>query len=209
MTNTPMTVPSETQQRPMMGTLSDWLRLIGATIAEMYLIMTLTLVAIALLPAVLGWQATVVQTGSMRPHIDPGDVVVAAPWSSEQPVPVGGVVSFRSPAEAEPDGIERIRLHRIVEDRGDGTFTTAGDANAVADSTPLSPEQITGQARLLVPYIGLPSLWVRTGQIGPLLLWGVGTMLALGAVYRNHRADDDEDADSAATEPRAGDRPSR
>lgn len=180
------------RHRSLLGTVLDWVRLIAATIGEMYLIITLALLAIAFLPALLGWQATVVQTGSMRPHVDPGDVVVTSPWSYADPVPVGGVVSFRSPAEAEADGVEKIRLHRIVGVNEGGTFTTAGDANAEVDSTPLEREQIIGHARLLIPFIGLPSLWIGTGQTGPLVLWTLVTALALWAVYRGHRIRDEE-----------------
>lgn len=171
----------------------DWLRLVTATFAQLYLVMTLTLAIIALLPTAFGWQATVVQTGSMGPLIDPGDVVITSPWEPDRPVPLGSVVAFRSPAEAEPSGREQLRLHRIVGDRGDGTFTTAGDANSAPDSTPLHPDQIAGQGRLYVPFIGLPSLWVRTEQAGVLLIWAVATALSLAVVHREQREDSDAD----------------
>ena len=180
------------QRRSRTGAALDWVRLIAATAGEMYLIIILVLLAIAFVPAVFGWQATVVQTGSMRPHVDPGDVVVTSPWSYADPVPLGGVISFRSPAEAESDGTEKIRLHRIVGVNEGGTFVTAGDANAEVDSTPLTREQITGQARILVPFIGLPSLWIGTAQARPLLLWSLFTVLALWAVHHGHRLRDEE-----------------
>ncbi len=108
-------------------------------IAQVYLGLLLTLVAIAIVPAARGWHATVIQTGSMQPHIDPGDVVVSSALSDDAPVPVGGVVQYRSPATAEPDHVARLRMHRIVTANDDGTYVTAGDANAEVDSTP--PDQ--------------------------------------------------------------------
>ena len=141
----------------------------------------LSLALIAVLPAVLGWHGTVVQSGSMEPHISAGDVVLASALEEASPVPLGGVVDFTSPAYAEPGGMEMTRLHRIVSANPDGTFVTAGDANAEVDSVPLATEQITGQARLLIPSIGLPGLWFAKGNLPALALWSVLTLLAVVA----------------------------
>jgi hypothetical protein len=164
-----------------------WMPFVASVLARLYLGLVLSLAFFAVLPIVFGWHATVIQTGSMRPHIDPGDVVVLAPRTSEDPVPVGGVVQFRSPAAAEPDGIERLRLHRIVDAHDDGSFVTAGDANAEVDSTPLHPDQITGQARLLVPHIGLPGLWLGTGNLPALAWWSLGALAAVLAAVLGGR----------------------
>lgn len=157
----------------------------ASILAQAYLTFQLTLVVIAVAPAALGWHATVIQSGSMRPHIDPGDVVVSSVLGEDAPAPIGGVVQYRSPAAAEPDQVDRLRLHRIVAANDDGTFVTAGDANAEVDSTPLTRDQITGQARLLIPFIGLPSLWITHGQFGALALWASLTLLALLATLRS------------------------
>lgn len=176
-----------------------WVPFLASVLGRLYLGLVLSLAFFAVAPVVLGWHATVVQTGSMRPHIDPGDVVVLAPWSQENPMPVGGVVQYRSPAGAEPDETERLRLHRIVDAHDDGTFVTAGDANAQVDSTPLRPEQITGQARLLVPHIGLPGLWLGTGNLTALTWWAVGTLAAvLAAVFAGRPARDPDAPDPGA-----------
>jgi signal peptidase I len=186
-----MTTSVHSQRRSTAGAVLGWLRLIAATLGEIYLILLLALVVIAFLPTAFGWQATVVQTNSMQPRIAPGDVALTAPWTTKDPVPLGGVVSYLSPAEAEPDGAEKIRLHRIVADNGDGTYTTAGDANANVDSVPLAPEQIIGQGRLLVEHIGLPSVWAKTGQYGALMFWAGLTVAALVVVFVAKRDEDD------------------
>lgn len=154
-----------------------------------------------MLPALLGWNGTVVQSGSMEPHISAGDVVLAADFGATQEVPVGGVVQFTSPAEAEPGGVEKTRLHRIVAENSDGTFVTAGDANTEVDSTPLERGQITGQARLLVPSVGLPGLWLGSGNLVALAWWIVLTLCAVAlAVFCGHRSEDDDDEDKKADE---------
>ena len=134
-----------------------------------------SLAASALIPSLVGRHGTVIGTGSMEPCIGPGDVVVLADLPVAQVVPDGGVVKFTSPADAQSEGVERSVLHRVVTDHEDGTYATAGDANADVDSIPMVREQITGQARLLEPFIGLPALWLGTGQHLPLGPWAAGT----------------------------------
>jgi signal peptidase I len=157
----------------------------------MYLLVSLTLVLIAILPSLAGWHGTVVQSGSMEPHVSPGDVVLTVPLPDDQPVPVGGVIEYRTTAEAEPSGEARTRLHRIIEANDDGTFVTAGDANPDVDSVPLERSQITGQARLLIPHVGLPGLWVSKGQWPPLALWAVLTLVALATTPASKSTEQD------------------
>ena len=161
-----------------------WAGLLVQALAEAYLVFIAALAVIVFVPSIFLWHATVVQTGSMEPHISPGDVVLLAPWAGTDPVPLGGVVQFRSEAAAEPDGVARLRLHRIVAERHDGTFTTAGDANQDVDSTALDRNQITGQARLLVPLVGLPGFWAGTGNFMALLGWAAVTGASLFVVLR-------------------------
>src|SRR5581483_1441292 len=78
-----------------------------------------------------------------------------------------------------------LRLHRVVRRNQDGTLVTRGDANRVDDSTPVRVEAVKGLARLRVPFVGLATYWLRTGQylkfsvlglvvIGALVVAGVG-----------------------------------
>jgi signal peptidase I len=173
--------PSAAHARPAVPFRDGWAALCLGAVAAGYLLLVLALTAVALVPLALGWQGSVVQSGSMRPHIEAGDVVLSTALPDDRPVPLGGVVEFRSPAAAEPSGEDRLRLHRIVaEGENPGEWVTAGDANAEPDSTPVTREDITGQARLLVPWIGLPSLWIGEGRLVPLALWLGGTAVALG-----------------------------
>ncbi|WP_426987537.1 Ig-like domain-containing protein [Pseudarthrobacter sp. Y6] len=181
-----------------------WALFVASTLSRLYLGVVLSLALIAVLPALLGWHGTVVQSGSMEPHISAGDVVLAAAFGSDQRVPVGGVMEFTSPAEAEPSGVEKTRLHRIVAENPDGSFVTAGDANAEVDSIPLERGQITGQGRLLVPSIGLPGLWLGLGNLPGLALWSVLTLLAVvAALFGGRPAGQAEQTDDGGTPPPA------
>ncbi|WP_149956561.1 ice-binding family protein [Zafaria cholistanensis] len=174
-----------------------------AAVSQAYLVILCTLAGAALLPGLFGWHGTVVQTGSMQPHIAPGDVVVLSPLAEQDLIPMNAVVRFSTTA---PDGTGQERtpvLHRVTAAHDDGTYTTAGDANPDPDLKPLHREQITGMGRLLVPYIGLPGLWWNTGDYLPLSLWLAGTLLALIAVSRI-RLHDPENHDSGHDESATG-----
>jgi signal peptidase I len=165
--------------------VDGWGWFIATTVSRTYLFFLLTLAVIAVAPALLGWQGSVVQSGSMEPHISAGDVVLLAELPDDTPVPLGGVVSFRNSDGRNAEGPDEVRLHRIVG-QGEGlTFVTAGDANADVDSTPLTREQITGQARLLVPYVGLPGLWLGRGEFAPIAVWAILTLFGLVTVVRS------------------------
>ncbi|WP_251151937.1 ice-binding family protein [Cellulosimicrobium sp. Marseille-Q4280] len=156
-----------------------WAALCLGVLAEVFLVLTLALTTVSLVPLAFGWHGSVVQTGSMRPHIDPGDLVLLTDLPTDSPVPVGGVVQFRTPAAAEPSGESGSRLHRIVASgEEEGRWVTAGDANPTVDSNQITRNQITGQARLLVPWVGLPSLWIAHGRLGLVALWGIVTLAA-------------------------------
>lgn len=116
---------------------------------------TLGLMAWAVLPLAAGWHGRVVLSGSMQPAISPGDVVLAVPVDPSRLRP-GQTIAFRDPAR--PD---RVDVHRIVRRNSDGTFTTRGDANSGADSTPVPASSVVGLPRLRVPWIGLPQYWWR------------------------------------------------
>lgn len=156
-----------------------WCWFLLASAAQAYLTFILALAAIATIPMIFGWEGSVVQSGSMEPKIKPGDVVLSTELAEDSPVPIGGVVEFTRPA-TEGDGTDTV-LHRIVHDNEDGTYVTAGDANPDVDSQPITREQITGQARLLIPFVGLPGLWASNADLAPLAIWSALTLLAIGA----------------------------
>jgi len=127
----------------------------------------------AALPALIpGWTSAAIMSGSMSPSIRTGDVVVASSSDGEN-LGLGTVVMFEGPSR--PGYV----THRIVEINEDGTYTTQGDANPGADSTPLRPEQVVGTGRILVPLIGLPYVWISNEEWVTLAVSAVVMLLAL------------------------------
>ncbi len=133
----------------------------------------LSLFTWTVLPYLAGWSPSVVLTGSMLPAIAPGDIVVTGKLDPAA-LKAGHVIRF-----VDPSRPERSLLHRIVRINDDGTFVTRGDANGSEDSTAVPAANITGMARLRVPLVGLPVVWLRQGEYLPLGLTGAGAIAVL------------------------------
>ncbi|HEU4895368.1 MAG TPA: signal peptidase I, partial [Acidimicrobiia bacterium] len=88
-----------------------------------------------------------VQTGSMAPHVSPGDVVLLTP-SSDTP-DVGDVVAFPDPLQPDRDV-----LHRVVALDQGGALVTRGDANDVDDPWTVAPSEVIGTEVLSIPRLG-------------------------------------------------------
>lgn len=153
--------------------------------ARVYRTMLLTLAVVAVAPLVLSWQPYVVHSGSMEPAISVGDIAHGRSFADDESVDVGRVYMYRVPSGAESPKKERMIVHRIVERRDDGDYTTAGDANDVTDVDPLAVEDIEARAVLLVPYVGLPVVWVANGEWTKVLLWLLLTVLAFYVASRH------------------------
>ncbi|MDT0469950.1 signal peptidase I [Streptomyces gibsoniae] len=134
--------------------------------------------------AALGWTACVVQSGSMRPALMPGDVVLYQPPPRDRTPAVGQIVLAQDPTR--PGHLLTHRVHQVLPNNG---LITKGDANSTPDSTPIRPTALEGVARLRVPSIGLPvQLW-RAKQPVPavILLLGLAALLVLAALPLHSR----------------------
>ena len=113
---------------------AGWGWLLLSTVSRFYLVFLGALAACALVPMLFGLSGSVVQSGSMEPHISTGDVVLSHALRADAPTPMGRVITFRAPAGSAKSGLV---LHRLVAANKNGTLVTAGDANPNPDSTPL------------------------------------------------------------------------
>ncbi|NHC15008.1 signal peptidase I [Motilibacter deserti] len=124
-----------------------------------------------LLAVALGADVRVVVTGSMAPAVTPGTVVVTT--APDRPLAPGQVVVFRRPGS--PD--ETV-THRVVAVLPDGSVQTKGDANAVGDGPAVPRADVVGVARLAIPYVGVPRVWLGTGEHAK----AAGVLAGLGAL---------------------------
>jgi signal peptidase I len=148
--------------------LRFWLGLIGLFVALSVVHLWLWVVVPA---AVARGHSVVVTSGSMGPVIKAGDVLVLKPHDGSLLAP-GAVVTFRDPAG------RGLLTHRIVQVNEDGSYRTRGDANHALDSGVLRPERIVGNARLLIPLIGMPTVWLADGNLVGVGAWLGGILLA-------------------------------
>ncbi|MGB9359694.1 MAG: signal peptidase I [Acidimicrobiia bacterium] len=133
-----------------------------------------TLAVIALLPTLVPRATSAsITSGSMMPKLRPGDVVIAVD-QGDTPIAIGTIVVFEDPRAGG------LVTHRIAGINPDGTYTTKGDANGVVDPAPVPPANVRGVGRWVVPYVGLPSVWLSESRWLPLAL----TIAAIaGAVW--------------------------
>lgn len=142
-------------------------------VALFYLCVLGWLIVCIAVPAVgFRMDPVVITSGSMEPGIRAGDVVLLAEPDDSGRVAPGTVVAFRDPSR--PGG---LITHRVIGTTAAGDYRTRGDANADDDSTPVPASDVVGVARLLVPIIGSPVVWLEQ-HTGLFVLWGVITIAA-------------------------------
>lgn len=146
-----------------------WVRHTVALLARTVLTTLAGLLVWTVLPLALGWQPSVVLSGSMEPAIRTGDVVVTREVPAAQLRP-GHVLLADS-------GDGRRLLHRFDSTDDDGGIVLRGDANESPDSTPVAAEAVHGVGVLRVPWVGLPYAWAAQGRYVNVAL----AVLGLGA----------------------------
>lgn len=104
----------------------------------------------------LGVNPTIISSGSMRPTLDTGDVVVLEKVNTES-LQIGDIIQYKI------QNVSTIhRVHDIIREENSLTFITKGDANTAADVNSVSSHQITGKAIFTIPKIGLVPLMLKS-----------------------------------------------
>lgn len=125
----------------------------------------------SLLPLAWGWTPAVVRSGSMAPALRPGDLVFYQPGGAARP---GRII-----LADDPNRPGQLLSHRVVDVRPDGSLITRGDANPSPDGSPVAPDAVHGQGRLVVPYIGLLTLVTHRDQLPRVVTFATVVLLAL------------------------------
>ena len=140
-------------------------------------------VAIALavaVPRIGGATPYAILTGSMRPEMPPGTLVVMKPVPVDD-IGIGSVVTYQLES-----GKPTVVTHRVVavgfDGRGEKTFTTQGDANNVSDAEDVKPVQIKGALWYKAPYLGYVNKYI-TGKERHIIMIIVVSGLLLYAAF--------------------------
>lgn len=123
-------------------------------------------------PSVFGYRAMTVLTGSMRPEINPGDLVITNEIKDLSSVKVGDVVTYKN----KENILITHRVEEIKQKDGANTYITKGDANPVADVEPVTENQLQGTYKIKIPYIGYVGMFIKSG---PGLILFIITPMAL------------------------------
>ena len=126
-----------------------------------------------------------VQSGSMVPVLQVGDLILVKKVDPVADLEVGDIITY----ERASDG--QTIVHRIIEDtlsESGGEIITKGDANQRED-TPITADQVTGRVEHTIPKAGV--LWVRTpGRVPPAVIGGAAYLVVLtGLIMFGDRAE--------------------
>lgn len=97
------------------------------------------------------YRVFLVQSGSMSPALNTGDVVIVKPISSYQ---INDIVTFNSHQNFTV-------THRITQ-LDDNSFITKGDANSVVDQEQVNRSQVLGKVFITIPKIGYFIMFVKS-----------------------------------------------
>lgn len=162
--------------------------------ASWMLLLTIVALLVAMigLPQVTGATPYTVLTGSMRPTMPPGSLVVTKPIEAGE-LKVGDAITYQI-RSGEPE----VVTHRIISLAqtlgGETLFTTQGDANPHPDEKPVKAAQIRGVVWYSIPFAGyLNSLLTgeqRTWAVGSavVLLLGYAAFMGIGAMMDARKA---------------------
>lgn len=129
----------------------------------------------------LGWKALSVPTGSMRPTIPPGSLVLMhrVPVTT---LKVGDVITYANPLD-----MRKTITHRVITTyKLDGripAFITKGDANPSSDR-PVVSGQVLGKAAWYAPRIGAWLSWSKTWLGLAILVYLPALLLMIEEVLR-------------------------
>lgn len=118
-----------------------------------------TIVAVAIIWFAVGLfplQPTTIISGSMRPTLDAGDLVIVAKGPTDA-IRAGDIIQYR-----EAEGTSTV--HRVVEVRGTGAdtvFITQGDANSKPDPNAVLAANVVGKVVLNIPKVGWAAIAIK------------------------------------------------
>lgn len=146
------------------------------------------LLAALIVPRLGGATPYVVETGSMRPDLPPGTLVVVKAVQPDE-IAIGDVITYQIVS-----GEDTVVTHRVIatgiDATGEPRWHTQGDANEVADEGWVLPVQVQGKVWYAVPYLGYATSFV-TGQQREVItvLGAVGLIGYALVMFRGARRD--------------------
>jgi signal peptidase len=185
----------------MTGRIGRWLRRLAGVVTRCLLILSMAVgagsLAILVLERHAGYNTAVILSGSMRPGMPVGTLVVSAPAPAAD-IRAGDVITFH------PPGVAVTVTHRVIavlpapSAGTPPTLVTKGDANPGPDPWRVAAIGVIQRMRVHVPELGYTAIALQTHAVRFALV--VVPALAFGALllFELWRDDpEDEDGDEA------------
>jgi signal peptidase len=133
---------------------------LGYIILIPLLIYNLLLIAQAVInpnetPSFLGIKTYVIISGSMKPNLDIGDIVIVKK-ASEEELNEGDIIAFR-----QGQNVITHRISEIIVENGEKVYKTKGDSNNTEDSGTIKYELIEGKMINKIDFLGNISLFLQ------------------------------------------------
>jgi signal peptidase len=157
---------------------------------------------------ILGFQVTSISTAteSMRPNIEPGDIIILK-RISEEDIEENDIISFFNYARGTDQNGNtvwvKIRIvHRIIDiDDTTGAYTTQGDNNTSIDTiydengniTELTYDQVIGGYVFRVPFVGSVITSLRNPVLVVLLVVNIGIVVVIVKLLKKKDPESIED----------------
>ncbi len=149
----------------------------GAIFGGIGIAVLVFLVAVAavtvIVPRLTGATDLTVLTGSMRPGLPEGTLLIVKPAALSD-IRIGDIITY----EPKASDAQTLVTHRVIavttSTSGDYSFTTKGDANNTADPT-VTAKQVVAKLWYSVPYLG----WVSNFASGSGWLVPVGAIVLI------------------------------
>lgn len=132
------------------------MRRIGKGVRCLLTGLLILLLGMMILMRLLGVQAYRVLSGSMEPVYPTGSLLLVKELGQAEP-DVGDVITFRLTEQITATH----RIIAVLEENGGVFYRTKGDANDVADGTPVAREQVLGIPVLMIPYAGYGAAYLQ------------------------------------------------
>lgn len=174
---------------------SRMLRIAGSWLAGGF---ALAVLLAAAAPIAIGERSYVVESGSMTPTIETGDVVILQPIAPGR-ARTGEIVGFR-----DPEGRGLLITHRVMAVAHTGRrfqFATQGDTNTTQEHWSVPESGQIGLVMYRIPKLGFAVAWIKSpgGRVALLIVPGLLLAVSLlGRIWRPSRTRDARGASTAS-----------
>lgn len=110
---------------------------------SLFILLTVVATKKGEVPKVFGYSLLRVLTGSMEPTIPTDSLLIVKSVEGVQ-LKEGDIISFYSEDPVLQGGVNTHRIVQVIEENGEVSYQTKGDANSLADRYRVKPEKVVG-----------------------------------------------------------------